>query len=175
MNFIIDGYNLLHAMGALRGRAGPGGLEQARHRLVGLLKGAFAEDVGALTVVFDASHAPSDVPTLTSAHGVRIRFARGEEADDLIETLIEEHSAPRNLTVVSNDNRLRRAARRRRAHGMSCESFVRLLAKRREHRPASAGEKLPLADADSKKLLDEFAFLDEELRREFDPFDFESP
>ena len=56
--FLIDGYNLLHAMGVLHGRVGPTGLQKARLRLLGLLHGAHGEASSAVTVVFDAAHAP---------------------------------------------------------------------------------------------------------------------
>ena len=55
--YVIDGYNLLHAMGLLGGRAGPHGLEKARGQLVGLLRGGFGGQAGAVTVVFDAANA----------------------------------------------------------------------------------------------------------------------
>src|SRR5262245_54622478 len=59
MFFLIDGYNLLHAMGVLHGRVGPTGLEKARGRLLGLLRGAYAEqEHDHVTVIFDAAKAP---------------------------------------------------------------------------------------------------------------------
>ena len=51
MPYLIDGYNLLHAMGVLRGKVGPQGLEKARLRLLGLLRGVYGKDAGAVTVV----------------------------------------------------------------------------------------------------------------------------
>jgi predicted RNA-binding protein with PIN domain len=171
MNYIIDGYNLLHAMGAMRSRHGPGGLEKARLRLLGILQGAFGDDVAALTVVFDASQAPPDVPAQSHCRGVRLHFARDQEADDVIETLIAEHGTPKSLTVVSDDHRLQRAARRRRAHGLGCEAFMKLLLERRRTRPALP-EKPTLSEAQSQELIEEFSHLDAELRRELDPFGF---
>ena len=50
--YLIDGYNLLHAMGILHGRTGPTGLEKARLGLLGLLKGAYGDEASAVTVVF---------------------------------------------------------------------------------------------------------------------------
>src|SRR5690349_19449608 len=58
MRYLIDGYNLLHAMGLLHGKAGPHGLEKARLALLGHLCGCHRENVSAVTVVFDASGAP---------------------------------------------------------------------------------------------------------------------
>jgi predicted RNA-binding protein with PIN domain len=56
------------------------------------------------TIVFDARIAPPGLPRFTHKHGLRIRFApRGCEADDLLEELIRDHSAPRSLVVVSSE------------------------------------------------------------------------
>jgi len=174
MDFVIDGYNLLHAIGAMKSRKGPSGLEQARERLLGILKGSFADDAAAVTVVFDAAQAPADVPQQTSHRGIHIRFARGQEADDVIETLIEQHSSPKKLTVVSDDHRLRRAARRRRAECMSCSEFMSHLGERRRKLRTQQPEKIEnLSAADTQQLLDEFGYLDEELRRVFGVIDFD--
>src|SRR5437660_1185762 len=56
MPYLIDGYNLLHAMGLLGGTVGPHGLEKARAGLLGLVSGTHAEAVAEVTVVFDARH-----------------------------------------------------------------------------------------------------------------------
>src|SRR5262249_26446922 len=112
--WIIDGYNLLYALGAMPERAGPGALENARQSLLGLLAGGFGDEAGCVTVVFDAAQAPRGVPAACEYRGVQVRFAvQQEEADDLIELLIRQSSAPRRLTLVSDDRRLKEAARRR--------------------------------------------------------------
>src|SRR5262245_66096936 len=103
MFYLIDGYNLLHAMGVLRGRVGPQGLEKARGRLLGLLHGAFGDESNHVTVVFDAAKAPPGVDEGQDYHGIQVRFAVGEfEADDVIEELIRRASAPKQLSVVSD-------------------------------------------------------------------------
>lgn len=110
MRFLIDGYNLLHAVWPaefrqLRPRAWP----RFRQRLLDRLRGR-----SAVTVVFDAAHSPPDGLDEEDCHGVRVRFAVGyPAADDLIEELIRTDPTPAGLTVVSDDRRLRAAARRR--------------------------------------------------------------
>ena len=48
-----------------------------------------------------------------------MHFAVGYgEADTLMEEYIKQHTAPRNLTVVSSDHRVQRAAKRRRAQAI---------------------------------------------------------
>ena len=77
------------------------------------------------TIVFDAREAPPGLPRSARKHGMRIRFApRGCEADELLEELIRDHSAPRSLIVVSSDHRVHRAARRRRATAVDSDQWV---------------------------------------------------
>ncbi len=54
MLYLIDGYNLLYAMGGHQRRTGPAGLAWARRRLLSFLKGCYGDDAPAVTVVFDA-------------------------------------------------------------------------------------------------------------------------
>ena len=132
MAYLIDGYNLLHAMGVLRGRAGPKGLQKARLGLLGLLSATYAEDAPSVTVVFDAAGAPPGVPQTQEYQGIHVRFAvHQDQADDLIEDLIGHESAPRQLAVVSDDHRLKQAARRRRCQVLGCEEYLAWLEYRR--------------------------------------------
>src|SRR4051794_6738903 len=110
--YLIDGYNLLHGLGLISRRAGPKGLEKARARLLEYLgEVCGGKDVG-VTVVFDAAGARPGVAAEHDYFGIRVVFAVGhDEADDLIELLIERESSPRSLTVVSDDHRLQQAAR----------------------------------------------------------------
>jgi hypothetical protein len=124
MRYLIDGYNLLHAMGLLAGRVGPRGLEKARLALLGRLHGLCGDVPGRVTVVFDASGAGRGASAEQDYHGVRVRFALGEEADDVIEDLIRRDPSPGDLTVVSDDLRLRQAARRRRCPALGCLDFI---------------------------------------------------
>ncbi|HXG09163.1 MAG TPA: NYN domain-containing protein [Gemmataceae bacterium] len=139
MRYLIDGYNLLHAMGALGGRKGPGGLERARQRLLGLLSGAYGRQASAVTVVFDAAEAPRDVPAEQDHQGIHVRFAHRQEADDLIEQLIRHTGAPRRLTVVSDDHRIQAAARRRRCLVAGCTDYLAELDRRYRRRRTPPG------------------------------------
>src|SRR5262245_39768470 len=127
-SYVIDGYNLIHAMTTLSKRVGPGVLEKARLRLLGLLQHSFGEQSSHVTVVFDARGAPAGSIPEQEFDGIKIRFAiKGQEADDVIEDLIRHESVPKQLTVVSNDHRLQQAARRKKANVMSCEDFLDML------------------------------------------------
>jgi predicted RNA-binding protein with PIN domain len=124
MPFLIDGYNLLHAMGRITRRAGPHGLEKARAGLLGLLAAVHTDPA---TVVFDARGALPGARNDFPAGPVHVLFARGEEADDRIEYLIAHDSAPKKLVVVSDDHRVQTAARRRGAAAWACDEYLRWL------------------------------------------------
>ena len=124
MRYLIDGYNLLHAMGVLTGRVGPHGLEKARLALFGRLLALHADAPGRVTVVFDAANAPPGVAPEQEYQGLHIHFALHEEADDAIEALILHDSAPRQLTIVSDDRRLKEAARRRHCPSLGCLDYL---------------------------------------------------
>jgi predicted RNA-binding protein with PIN domain len=142
MRYLIDGYNLLHAMGLLAGKVGPHGLEKARVNLLGRLAGAFGPDAGNVTVVFDASRSPPGADAAGQYQGVRVHYTHHQEADDLIEELIHHDASPRKLTVVSNDRRLKDAARRRQCRVLECENFLDQLDQKRRPSSSRSSEQL---------------------------------
>ncbi len=117
MTLIIDGYNLLNVAGIFAPGAGPNTLERSRRALLDFLANSIAEsEATRTTIVFDAKHAPPGLQRKAEYRGLTVQFApKHQEADDLIEELIQADSAPRQLTVVSSDHRIQRAARRRKA------------------------------------------------------------
>jgi predicted RNA-binding protein with PIN domain len=179
MGYLIDGYNLLHAVGILQGRVGPTGLEKARLRLLGLLRGAHGDDAASVTVVFDAAGAPPGAAEVQEYEGIQVRFAvRQPAADDLIEILIRRDAAPRQLTVVSDDHRIQTAARRRQCVVLGCGDYLDWLERRRPARqtPAPQAPAKPAGSsaAETQHWLREFADLekDPEWKDLFEPFDF---
>ncbi len=179
MHDLIDGYNLLHAMGGIPARLGPSGLEKARLRLLGLLGGAYgAQGADRVTVVFDAAGAPPGATEVRDYQGIHVRFARAREADDLIEELIGHDSAPRQLRVVSDDHRIQQAARRRHCLVVGCGDYLDWLDRhRRERRPAPPPVDAKPAGAcglEAEHWLREFADLrnDPELKELFEMDDF---
>jgi uncharacterized protein len=123
VTFLIDGYNLMHAFGLARRDMPAGALQKARQRFLDWLAGAVDGRNAAVRVVFDSAKA-ADPSSETDHRGVRVRFARGRTADDEIEELLLAESRPSEVTVVSNDGRLREAARRRGAAFQSSEDFT---------------------------------------------------
>ena len=174
MLWLIDGYNLMYAAGALDGREiRRGSFHRKRRRFLCDLADALGpERCRETTVVLDASTPPADFPLKTVYQGLNLIFALGDEnADARIEALIAAHSAPKSLTVVSSDRRIRRAAQRRRARTLSADEFLDLLerfqtAKRHEMSyqnpatPRSLDRDSPLSAEEAALWLAEFGELD---------------
>lgn len=129
---LIDGYNLMHAVGIARSTYGPGELEQRRTQFLKTLVGHLTDDQRSRTmVVFDAGNAPQDLSRRQVMAGMDVVFAPpGGDADTVIEEVIAAHSAPKRLRVVSSDHRLQKAARRRRAAFVDSEDFAAELDRR---------------------------------------------
>ncbi len=166
MLYLIDGYNLLHALGMMQRRAGPHGLEKARLRLLGMLRAAHGDEASAVTVIFDGAHAPPGVPHELEYQGIHVIFAVGrEQADDLIERLIRRASAPKHLAVVSDDHRIQRAAQRRRCRVLGCADYLDDLDRRRQRRrPATEESSKPdgISADETEHWLREFGNLQDQ-------------
>jgi len=99
--FLIDGYKLIHARTSLGKRLGPGVLEKARVGLLSLLHRSLGNQSANVTVVFDAAGAPAGSTPEHVVQGMKIYFAlKGQQADDVIEELIQHDAAPKQLTVA---------------------------------------------------------------------------
>jgi predicted RNA-binding protein with PIN domain len=181
MQYLIDGYNLLHQVGLLGGRVGPAKLEKARRALLGHLSGRLGDEAVNVTVVFDAMRAPPGADDVLDYQGVRVLFSRREEADDVIEELIRRASAPKLLTVVSNDRRIRDAARRRHCVVSECVDFWTSLGQRTPRASESSVDVEPKRESVSRGEAEdwakEFADLgdDPSFKELFDPYDFDDP
>ncbi len=135
--FLIDGYNLLFAAG-WQGRArGTAWLNRARLRLITHLQAHIADAYQARTViVFDAakSNLSSRQDAIAEMNAANPHFEvlfsePPDEADDVLERLIDSHSAPKTLTVVSSDHRVQRKAMARRCRAIDCTVFLDQLEK----------------------------------------------
>lgn len=134
---IIDGYNLMHAVGLVRGKLVGKQLEGARARLLRRLAYQLTKDERAATiVVFDAKTILPVSSREELIEGFRVLYPEtGHEADELIEQLIAQETHPRKLRIVSSDRRLHRAARERMATAVNCDKFLDELD---ERKPAPA-------------------------------------
>jgi predicted RNA-binding protein with PIN domain len=170
MRYLLDGYNLLHAMGLLAGKVGPHGLEKARLALLGRLLGDHGSAAAGVRVVFDASRAPPDAVPEEHYQGIHIFYALDGEADDVIETLIHHDATPRTLTVVSDDHRIQRAARRRRCPCLGCLEYLDQMERLRQRKPDwpdAPAKPQGVSEAEAQHWLREFADLaDDPMIRE---------
>jgi predicted RNA-binding protein with PIN domain len=159
MRYLIDGYNLLFAVGRLTRHSGKAALEGARAWLQAQIQRHHGEMAKKVTVVYDGE--PSRRGAETGAV-----YSFEIEADDLIEERVRTESDPRRLTVVSDDRRVREAARRKGCAVLHCLDYVeRQLLSPVVPEPEPTPEK-PLLDP--SKDLELFKHLDDdpEFKRE---------
>jgi len=143
--YIIDGYNLMHAWADLKARMDHH-LENARDALIMRLSG-FAQRInGSVTVVFDGQEKQSRQHSGMSRIHV-IYSKASEEADHVIKRLIEKKHSHSKLTVVSSDREIRRYAGLYRSASLTSTQFIREM-NSSVSRPAPAEEKydLPMTD-----------------------------
>lgn len=122
---LVDGYNVIAPTAPPQNREDPRWLDIQRRRLLDRLADHLPDDVRTRTcVVFDAKNPPAGVTDRLVHREIHVRFAVGyDEADDLIEALITQHSAPKRLMVVSSDHRISTFAARRQAATSEAESW----------------------------------------------------
>jgi predicted RNA-binding protein with PIN domain len=123
VTFLVDGYNLMHASGLARRGLPAGALQKARTRFLDWLAQAAEGRAVLIRVVFDSMKGAGAIPD-ADHRGIRVRFSRGNTADDEIEEMLETEPRRGGLTVVSNDARLREAARRSGAEYWTCHEFI---------------------------------------------------
>jgi predicted RNA-binding protein with PIN domain len=132
VTFLIDGYNLMHAIGLASRGMPAGGLHRGRGRLLNWLADSIRDRTDELCVVFDSRSPVSEKPQ--DLRGIRVRFSDGQTADEWIEAAVRTHPRPAELGVVSNDRQVREAGRVRGCSVLRCEEFVDWL----QAAPASA-------------------------------------
>ncbi len=139
MSLVIDGYNLAYEVGWLtRRQRGGNALERARTGLLNFVVHSLDEqEAASTTVVFDASRLPEGVSAQQSHGKLTVLFAENyDDADALIEELIQRCGSPKQLTVVSSDRRIISAAKRRKATPLkSGEWYDRVIQDRRTRSP----------------------------------------
>ncbi|MEM7227607.1 MAG: NYN domain-containing protein [Planctomycetota bacterium] len=122
MPLIVDTYNVLHVTGVLPpGLAGIDPPDLARL----IQTSRFRHDEALL--ICDGVPKP-DAPPGRDGQVITRYAGPGVTADEMIAKLVNDDSAPRRLIVVSSDNEVLRAARRRRCKTLTSEEFLRQLA-----------------------------------------------
>src|SRR4030042_3642298 len=118
MPIIIDGYNLLHTIHKL---------EESDHTpsdvQLCVIISKYLKQVGETgEVIFDGA-GPRDKSSFDNLSNLDVFFAGQDTADSIIEDKIKSSTAPKRLTIVSSDRRLRRAAQASKATAVKSEDF----------------------------------------------------
>jgi uncharacterized protein len=164
MWILVDGYNVLFALGMVPAEVKRGDLQKARLALLNLLADGLGENAKRCTVVFDATKSPPKTPGDMTFRGIEVRFTkRREEADDLLTYLIKQCSAPKQLTVISSDHQLVDSAKRRKATSVKAERFLEWLEHQKEPTTTPAAPSA-VSPEDREGWLAEFGHLDDEFR-----------
>lgn len=155
--FIIDGHNLLHAiLKADETSKATGDLELCR------IVGRYLARIGRPGVmVFDGA-GPPDKSGFDDVGNLEVLFAGpGADADTVIEDKIGASTAPKRVTVVSSDRRLRKAARTRKCTSVKSEVFwedVQRQLSRKRPAPEPAAKRQGLSESETDQWLDAFGF-----------------
>lgn len=140
MPYLIDANNLIYALAEV-------GPEVDRDGLCELLAGLVAAGEK-VCVVFDGPEQPGNCRAVSAAGIEALYSGHRLEADDLILDRIDDDTAPKRLTVVSTDKKIRTYARRRRCRTVASEQFARWLT-----RPRPAGPDQPREPAEKRQGL----------------------
>ena len=153
---IVDGNNLLWALHE-RFEEREIGTEVELCRVLGRYFMVMAEDGQA---VFDGA-GPADKSVFEGIANLEVFFAGfHNDSDSIIEKKIKADTAPRRLTVVSSDRRLRKAAAARKATAVKSEEFWRKvqeeLRRKKPRRREPQEKKEGLTEGETEQWMDLF-------------------
>ncbi len=153
--FIIDGHNLLHTV--LK-------VEEASEATgdVGLCRvvGRYLSLIGRPGVIVFDGIGPPDKSGFDEVGNLEVLFSgRSPDADSVIEDKIIASTAPKRVTVVSSDRRLRKAARARKCTSLKSEVFWENMQKqlsRKRSTPEPTAKRHGLSEGETDQWLDAF-------------------
>ena len=152
---IIDGHNLLHSIANIGKDQEPFTDAQLCWIISRYLKAIRKKG----EIIFDGT-GPRDKTPFDNIANLEVFFAGlGSDADTIIENKIKAYSAPRRLSVISSDRRLRDAARARKATAVKSEVFWDNLQKQlRRKKPIKEPEakRSGLTECETKQWLEFF-------------------
>jgi len=152
---IIDGHNLLHSIVKISEKSEPISDIQLCWVISRYLKAV--GETG--EIVFDGT-GPRDKGGFDNIANLEVFFAGyGTDADTVIENKIKANTAPKRLSIVSSDRRLRDAARARKATAVKSEVFWDNLHKQlRRKKPVKEPEakRSGLTESETKQWLEFF-------------------
>jgi hypothetical protein len=153
--FIIDGHNLLHSIHKGDPNSGP-----IRDVQLCRIVGRYLKQMDQSgEIIFDGT-GPRDKSGFDNISNLEVFFAGlGTDTDTVIEDKIGANTAPRRLTIVSSDRRLRKAARTRKAISLKSEVFWNSVQKRLSRKQTTkepAAKRRGLSDGETKQWLEFF-------------------
>jgi len=152
---IIDGHNLLHSIVKLSEEAESINDVQLCWIISRYLRAIRKQG----EIIFDGT-GPRDKSHFDNIANLEVCFAGlGKDADTVIENKIKANTAPKRLSIVSSDRRLRDAARTRKATAVKSEVFWDNLQKQlRQKKPVKEPEakRTGLSESETKQWLEFF-------------------
>ena len=103
-HYIIDGYNLLHAIPALKQQLTHDGF-QARERLIAAVSRLTFRKKFRCTIVFDGTK-PTDIPPSPSHAPIHVVFSAPLTADTKIRDMITASKNRTQLVIISSDHEI---------------------------------------------------------------------
>ena len=152
---IIDGHNLLHSI-----REVDEGSESISDVQLCRIVGRYLKLIGEKgEIIFDGT-GPRDKSEFDNISNLEVLFAgQGTDADTVIEDKIRANTAPKRLTIVSSDRRLRKAAQARKATVVKSQVFwnnlQRQLSRKKGIREPAA-KRQGLTESETKQWLEFF-------------------
>ena len=157
MPFIIDGHNLLWAVQNLE--EAPSITDIALCRILDSYFGLVNPRRVSAEIIFDGS-GPLNKSEFETTRNIDVAFSgRASDCDTIIEDRILASTAPKQLTIVSTDRRLRDAATARKATSVKSEDFWDEVKKRlSKQKPGKepAGKRKGLTQSETELWLNEF-------------------
>jgi hypothetical protein len=153
--FIIDGHNLLHSI-----QKEEEGTESISNVQLCRILGRYLKLISEKgEIVFDGT-GPRDKSGFDNISNLEVLFAgQGTDTDTIIEDKIRANTAPKRLTIVSSDRRLRKAAQARKATAMKSQFFWSNLQKQLSRKKGirePAAKRQGLTDGETKQWLEFF-------------------
>jgi predicted RNA-binding protein with PIN domain len=163
---IIDGHNLLHSIHKEDSWHGFAARESTAKMAVPHISdvqlchiiGRYLKLIGEKgEIVFDGT-GPRDKSGFDNINNLEVFFSGlRSDADTVIESKIKANTAPKRLTIVSSDRRLRDAARKRKATVVKSQVFwdnlCRELTQKKKTKPEPAGKRHGLSDGETEEWL----------------------
>jgi predicted RNA-binding protein with PIN domain len=156
---IIDGYNLLRAVQSFSEQ--PFNITDVQLCLV--LSEYLVRVKKKGKIVFDGI-GPRDKTVFKNIKNLEVIFSgTSREADDIIEKLVLENTAPKRLIVVSSDRRIKTAAKKRKATALDSADFwmevIKALEKKRRRKPEPQAKFTGISELETDFWLREFGLL----------------